>query len=96
MSERPCHGSTTWNSAKIENDPRLHARKVQTEGEKAVKIDPRDRLMMIAKIIEDVDDRCMSADGPVTHTRDEITDEEIRKIYKLALLNRLKEPNVKS
>lgn len=42
------------------------------------------RLDRIADIIEDVDLRCMATDGPVTKTRNEITDDEIREIYKLA------------
>jgi hypothetical protein len=45
---------------------------------------PKVRLREIAKIIEDVDRRCMVADGPVTPTRREITDSELRRIYKLA------------
>lgn len=43
-----------------------------------------ERLAEIARIIEDVDHRCMAADGPVTPTRAEITDEELRRIYALA------------
>lgn len=44
----------------------------------------KDRLDKIAEIIEDVDDRCLAVDGPVTPTKDEITADEIRKIYALA------------
>ena len=44
----------------------------------------RDRLSRIAKIIEDVDDRCMAVDGPVTPTLDEMTQDEISRIYALA------------
>lgn len=44
----------------------------------------RQKLAEIAKIIEAVDDRCMYADGSVTKTRHEITDEEMRVIYWLA------------
>lgn len=43
------------------------------------------RLARIVKIIEDVDRRCMAADGPVTHTNDEISLSEIREIYGLAI-----------
>jgi hypothetical protein len=42
------------------------------------------RLNKIAAIIEGVDGRAMAADGPVTKTRHEITDEEYRRIYFLA------------
>lgn len=42
------------------------------------------RLAEIAAIIEHVDSRCMAADGPVTKTRHEITDDELRRIYRLA------------
>lgn len=31
--------------------------------------------------IERVENRCMAADGPVTKTCDEITDEELRALY---------------
>lgn len=33
-------------------------------------------------IIEDVDNRAMAADGPVTPTRIEMTDEEFRQLYR--------------
>ena len=42
------------------------------------------RLAEIARIIEYVDNRCMAADGPVTKTRHEMTDDEMRAIYALA------------
>ena len=42
------------------------------------------RLVEIARIIEDVDNRCLAADGPVTKTRHEMTDDEMRAIYALA------------
>jgi hypothetical protein len=45
---------------------------------------PTQRLRAIAQILEDVDNRCMAVDGPVDQTRDEITDEEYRRIYVLA------------
>jgi len=48
----------------------------------------RKRLDEIAEIIESVDDRCLAADGPVTKTREEITDEEMRKIYRLAKIRK--------
>ncbi len=41
-------------------------------------------LDSIAAIIEAVDDRAMAADGPVTPTRLEMTDREMREIYRLA------------
>jgi hypothetical protein len=43
------------------------------------------RLQMIAEILEAVDRRCAAADGPVTQTKEEITAEELRKIYRLAV-----------
>lgn len=46
----------------------------------------RERLLEIAAIIEEVDRRCEAADGPVTRTKDEITDLEILRIYKLAVM----------
>lgn len=42
------------------------------------------RLDRIAQVLEDVDYRCICADGPVTPTRDEITDDELRLIYRLS------------
>lgn len=48
------------------------------------KISDSERLDKIAIIIEIVDNRCMAADGPVENTRLEMTDQEMRKIYKLA------------
>ena len=47
-------------------------------------INPQKRLMAIARILEDADNRCMAVDGPVTPTRHEITDWELREIYLLA------------
>jgi len=41
------------------------------------------KLKAIAKIIEAVDERCLMADGPVTETRHEITNEELKEIYDL-------------
>ena len=38
----------------------------------------------IKEVIEAVDNRCIAADGPVTPTRLEITDEELQLIYRLA------------
>ena len=45
---------------------------------------PLQRLKEIEEIIEAVDTRCAAADGPVTPTRSEITDDELRRIYRLA------------
>lgn len=42
------------------------------------------RLRRIAEIIEDVDNRCMAADGPVTPTLQEMTQKEMSEIYGLA------------
>lgn len=42
------------------------------------------RLDAIKAIIDSVENRCMAADGPVTKTRHEMTDEELRRIYRLA------------
>lgn len=53
------------------------------------------RLDGIAHIIEDVDNRCMAADGPVTDTRDEMTKEEMREIYRSAKVNRKRIPLLK-
>lgn len=44
----------------------------------------KERLKKIADIIEGVDHRCMAADGPVTPTLEEMTQEEISEIYRLA------------
>lgn len=40
--------------------------------------------MDIMALLEEVDQRCLVADGPVTPTRLEITDAEMHRIYKLA------------
>lgn len=45
--------------------------------------DPR-ALAEIAVIIEAVDRRCMAADGPVTPTLREMTQDELSRIYALA------------
>ena len=45
------------------------------------RIDYLRRLDRIAEIIENVDHRCQAADGPVTHTLDEMTQKEISEIY---------------
>jgi len=42
------------------------------------------RLNRIAEIVENVDARCMHADGDVTPTLEEMTQEEISEIYRLA------------
>lgn len=44
----------------------------------------RSRLRQIAEIIEAVDHRAIAADGDVTNTREEMTDAEMRRIYRLA------------
>ena len=43
-----------------------------------------ERLRRIAQIIEDVDLRCMAADGPVTETLREMKQDEISEIYEIA------------
>jgi hypothetical protein len=43
-----------------------------------------ERLRQIKEIIDGVENRCMAADGPVTNTRVEMTDDELRRIYRLA------------
>jgi len=48
------------------------------------RITQRRRLARIAEIIENVDRRCEVADGPVARTRDEITGDELKRIYRLA------------
>ena len=45
-------------------------------------------LDAIASIIENVDNRCMAADGPVTATLREMTADEIKTIYQLAMRHR--------
>lgn len=43
-----------------------------------------ERFGQIREVIEHVENRCLAADGPVTKTCDEITDDELIKIYTLA------------
>lgn len=47
-------------------------------------IEARERLDKIREVIERVENRCMAADGPVTNTRYEMADEELREIYRLS------------
>lgn len=47
----------------------------------------KERLNAIRQIIESVDERCLAADGPVTPTLQEMTQEELSLIFRLA--NRL-------
>ena len=47
-------------------------------------ITPTQRLREIAEIIEQVDNRAMAADGPVTPTLQEMTQKEMSQIYALA------------
>ena len=44
---------------------------------------PEQRLAAIASIILTVENRCMAVDGPVSNTRLEMTDAELRKIWLL-------------
>lgn len=46
---------------------------------------PKQACQEIVAIIEAVENRCMAADGPVTHTLEEMDEGEITQIYKLAL-----------
>ena len=43
-----------------------------------------ERLNRITRIIEQVDNRCMAVDGPVSSTLEEMTQEEISEIYRLS------------
>jgi hypothetical protein len=45
---------------------------------------PEERLKRIARIIWNVDNRCMAADGPVTQTLEEMTQKEISEIWELS------------
>lgn len=47
--------------------------------------DARDALARIAQIIEQVYHRCQAADGPVTPTMQEMTQDELSRIYALAM-----------
>lgn len=51
---------------------------------KALGLELGRRLTGIAQIIENVDQRCMAADGPVTPILQEMTQDEISEIYRLA------------
>lgn len=42
------------------------------------------RMAQICEIIEGVEGRCMAVDGPVTPTLKEMTEKELRQIYRLA------------
>jgi hypothetical protein len=54
------------------------------------KMTPNARLKRIQEIIELVDQRCLVCDGPVGNTRDEMTDKELRRIYRLAIGRRIR------
>jgi len=58
--------------------------KIKSEDIKKENAKLRHRLFQIVSIIDGVDNRCMAADGPVSNTRQEMTDEELRQIYRLA------------
>lgn len=63
----------------LKTDVHIHMRKVNDE------IRSREaRLLGIAAIIEGIENRCMAVDGPVLPTTREITEDEIRTIYRLA------------
>ncbi len=59
----------------------LESMLIEATGEQAML---RARLQSIKEIIDGVENRCMAADGPVTNTRAEMTDDELRRIYRLA------------
>lgn len=42
------------------------------------------RLLKIVGIIEGIENRCMAMDGPVGNTKAEMTEDELRQIYRLA------------
>jgi hypothetical protein len=54
------------------------------------KFSPTERLAQIRFLIESVEQRCMAVDGPVTPAKEEITNQELRRIYRLASLPREK------
>ena len=58
-------------------------------GKTVIKLTAAQRLEGIVEILENVDARCMAADGPVIPTRQEITDDELRRIYVLATTSTL-------
>ena len=45
---------------------------------------PSQRCAAIVDLIEAIENRCMAADGPVSLTTEEITERELRRIYRLA------------
>ena len=47
------------------------------------KMTDAERLKAIQNIILHVENRCMACDGPVTNTREEMTDRELQEIYLL-------------
>lgn len=51
---------------------------------------PLARLKRIAEIIDLVEQRCLIVDGPVANTRHEMTDQELRMIYEIALGYRIR------
>lgn len=53
-------------------------------GEMVKSATPDTRLDRIREIILTVENRAMACDGPVTNTRIEMTDEELREIFVLA------------
>ena len=50
---------------------------------KRTKLTPKQRLSLIRQIIDIVENRSMAVDGPVSKTNEEITNQELRRIYKL-------------
>jgi hypothetical protein len=50
---------------------------------RAAQMESLKRLRKIASLIEEVDNRAAAADGPVTPTRLEMTDREMRQVYAL-------------
>jgi hypothetical protein len=62
---------------------------VRVAAEIEQRVNAHDELVAVARkfvdTIHTVENRCMAADGPVTPTHQEITDEELRAIYVAAL-----------
>lgn len=78
-------GSRTLAKLKLDsNDLLRFMNNYAPEVLKELKKEAINKLKKIASIIDDVDNRCLAADGAVTRTLEEMTQEEISKIYNLA------------
>lgn len=67
----------------------LYGRRISVRPAPDVHIAARTALQLYVDTIHSVEQRCMAADGPVTPTCREITDDELRKAY-VAAVNALK------